>query len=184
MSKYLSRQKGLEALSRAWRLVDFPGAYVLGTGDYRPKDGQDLPFTAHWKTKQVGCDCWGFVAWAFMQKRHRPGYNAGGSVVDDINVDSAIEDGHGIRGREPKRALWSGIPAENAAPGDLILWPSIRKLGVRVRIGHVGIIETVGDSDLQTWTVIQCSSNRPLGRAIRRTSAGNWRGRAVFLRAV
>lgn len=173
----------IEALARAQRLVDFPGAYVLGTGDYRPRDGIDLPFTAHWKTQAIGCDCWGFVAWAFKQRRHRPGYNRGGSVVDDINVDSAIEDGHGIRGREPKSELWRAITQEQAQPGDLILWPSIRKLGVRIRIGHVGIIERVGTSDLQTWVVLQCSSLRPLGRAIRRTSAGPWRGRAVFLRA-
>lgn len=173
-----------EALARAQRMVGMPGAYVLGAGDYRPIGDRDLPFTKHWETGKLGCDCWGFVAWAYKQKRYHPGYNHGGSVEDYINVDSAIEDGHGIRGREPKAAIWRGITRAEVQPGDLILWPSIRKDGRRVRIGHVGIVEQAAGDNLQEWTVLQCSSLPPLGRAIRRTSAGPWNGRAVFLRAV
>lgn len=170
-------------LARAQRMVGMPGTYILGAGDYRPVGDRDEPFTKHWDTGKLGCDCWGFVAWAFQQRRHHPGYNHGGSVEDWVNVDSAIEDGFGIQGKEPKAVLWRGIDRSAVQPGDLILWPSIRRGGKRVRIGHVGIVETVVGDDFQAWTVLQCSSKLPIGRAIRRTSAGPWNGIAVFLRA-
>lgn len=170
-------------LARAQRMVGMPGTYILGAGDYRPVGDRDEPFTKHWDTGKLGCDCWGFVAWAFQQRRHHPGYNHGGSVEDWVNVDSAIEDGFGIQGKEPKAVLWRGIERSAVQPGDLILWPSIRRGGKRVRIGHVGIVETVVGADFQAWTVLQCSSKVPIGRAIRRTSAGPWNGIAVFLRA-
>lgn len=174
----------LEAVSRARSLVG-RGIYLLGTGGYKPTPGIDedlAPWTPHPRTGQRGdfCDCWGLVSWAFRQRRHRPGYNLGGSVTDDINTDSAIEDARRIpRGEtKPRAEQWHQVDMHNAQCGDLLVWPSIRGPGGgRLRIGHVGIVSAVGGDDLLTWRVIQCSSQAPLGSAIRETFARAWEKR-------
>jgi hypothetical protein len=178
----------LEAVSRARSLVG-RGTYALGTGGYKPSPGidEDLdPWIPHPRTNQRGdfCDCWGLVSWAFRQRRHRPGYNPGGSVTDDINTDSAIEDASRIPkgAAKPRAELWQLVDTHSAQCGDLIVYPSIRGPGgERLRIGHVGIIcavdYPVGKGLSLPFRVIQCSSQQPLGAAIRETDARAWEKR-------
>ena len=90
----------LEARERLLSLVG-QGTYVYGTGDYRPKviGGKlvDKPWTTH-ESGLVGSDCAGVaICWAYMLRRHRPGFARGRAVGfddvdDDINCNSAIED--------------------------------------------------------------------------------------------
>src|ERR1700678_4053031 len=90
-----------EALQRAQSLVN-QGEYILGTGDYRPRqdangNSLDLPYTQHNGSGPSGADCAGFaVCWCYKVVRHQPGFNHGSwaTISDDINVDSVIEDAH------------------------------------------------------------------------------------------
>lgn len=175
-----------EAVERARKFIGL-GTYVLGSGGYRPAKNTDddpEPWTPHAQKNVPGpyCDCWGLVSWAFKQRRHRPGYNLGGSVVDDVNVDSAIEDARGINGKKARGELWglvgvaSGVNIGLITPmlGDLLVWPSIRNLaGKRLRVGHVGIVSHVGER-VEDMRVIQCSSVKPYGAAIRETDTRSW----------
>ena len=185
------------AVSRALSLVG-KGTYVLGAGNYRPivegKATKDtLPNSSvpiidwPWTPREIkgraiydASDCWGYVAWCHKQDRHLPGYNKGGSVVDWVNCDSAIEDARG------KKQLWDLVTVGGPRPGDIVVYPSIRKLGVRIRIGHVGIIVAVPADyagDLSTLTVVQCqSSSRP---AVQQTNGALWqRRKGLVLRVV
>ena len=172
------------AVNRALSLVG-TGTYVLGTGNYVPQNGGDdtKPWTRHHKSGLVGCDCWGLVASAFRQRRHRPGYNKGGSVSDDINVDSAVEDARGFGGQKPREELWRLLRAdEHPIAGDLAVWPSIRVGGARLRIGHVGILiasTTYWSGKFADLQLVQCSSQRPFGAAVRVSSAAAWDNRNV-----
>lgn len=122
-----------EAIQRAVRFVGAPQPYVLGCGDYRP-GSHDEPWTVN--GKGLGSDCWGYAgAWCYKLPRHRPGFNHGpwATVSDDINTDSAIEDG------EHKQGLFEVV--DRPSLGDLLVYPSIRSQDhKRLRIGHVGIV--------------------------------------------
>lgn len=177
-----------EALDRARRMVGQGGRYILGTGDYRPevKDGKilrDLPWTrghqaGSWYGVE-GSDCAGFaICWVWKLRRHRPGFNVGpwASVSEDINCNSALEDGlH-------KQELFVTLPeGENIQPTDLVVYPTIRiKVGgkIKVFVGHAGVIETVPVGfrygDWSKLGVIQCHG--PNGRApgVVRTDGTVW----------
>lgn len=168
-----------DAVRRAQDLFDRPElgnashAYWLGTGDYLGEDRP--PWTAN--NGGTGSDCWGLVAWAHRQPRHLEGYNPGGSVVDWINCDSAIEDAEG-----PAR-LWS--LADRPEPGAIIVWPSLDLHGKRVRWGHVSIIESISrvaewDPAMPSWALLDvihiCGPNGRKPAAVR-ASGALWAGR-------
>ena len=126
-----------EALQRALSIVEQGGMYVYGTGDYKPKNGVDLPWTP--KDKKTGSDCAGFaICWAYKLKRNRPGFNKGSwaTVADDINCNSAIEDA------QHKKELFRLVgDDEKPELGDLVVWPTFTPKGAtKEHIGHVGMV--------------------------------------------
>jgi hypothetical protein len=169
----------VEAVVRAQEALKMGGTYILGTGDYWPhKEADELvdtPFT--WKQGKWGTDCAGFaVCYAWKLRRHRPGFNKGrwATVSDDINTDSIYEDA------THKKEL--GELVKTPRPGDLLLYPSYRRNGVRILIGHVGLIERVpaewDEADptppYEQLTILQ--SFGPTGRkpAVKRTDGSIW----------
>lgn len=164
-----------EAVARALSMVGRTEPYVLGTGDFRTDS--PLPFTTN--VRGYGCDCWGLAgAWAYQLKRHRAGFNKGAwaTVSDDINTDSAIEDA------EHNQELFEVVDVPQL--GDLVVFPSIRESGKRVRIGHVGIVVGVpaewdpAAPQYDKLDVVQCqASSKP---AIKRGSGQAWMWRESF----
>ena len=163
------------------------GQYLLGTGDYKPKksgtDAIDLP----WTEKEIsgktesGSDCAGFaICWAWKLQRHRPGFNVGAwaSVSDDINCNSALEDGlH-------KQELFTTLPeGEKVRPGDLLLYPTIRIKDkddgeIHTFIGHVGFIEFVpvvfSYGDWRRLGIIQCHGPNHYKPGVVRSDGSIW----------
>jgi hypothetical protein len=172
---------GKEAVARARGIVGRGGQYLLGTGDYHPIKGTnatDLPWTE--KGGEQGSDCAGFaICWAWKLQRHRPGFNVGAwaSVSDDINCNSALEDGlH-------KQELFVTCPeGEKVMPGDLLLYPTIRikdKDGdVHTFIGHVGLVENVPlDFKYGDWRrlgIIQCHGPNHYKPGVVRSDGSIW----------
>lgn len=177
-----------EALGRARSLVGVGGQYILGTGDYKPRkeNGKDidLPWTAYYREgsewyKKAGSDCAGFaICWAWKLQRHRPGFNVGAwaTVSDDINVNSALEDGlH-------KQELFITLPeGANIQPGDLLLYPTIevKVNGAKKRfIGHVGLVESIPVdfrySDWRGLSIIQCHGPNGYTPGVVRTDGSIW----------
>lgn len=148
-----------EAVERALAMARLgAGEYGLGTGDYRPSGGTstrpavDLP----WTGPRNASDCAGFaICWCWKLRRHRPGFNRGAwaTVADDLNCNSAIEDAR------HKRELFAEVAYDEAQPGDLITYPTIR-IGLKVFIGHVGLItwapEHMTGHDLYKLQLVQC----------------------------
>lgn len=169
-----------EAVDRARSLVGAGGQYILGTGDYL---GDKLPpWTKYYKKTspwygKLGSDCAGFaICWAWKLRRHRPGFNVGSwaSVSDDINCNSALEDGlH-------KQELFVTLPENTCVqPGDLITYPTIYLPKVKNPfIGHVGIIEVVPIGfkygDWSALSIIQCHGPNGRAPAVRRTDGTVW----------
>jgi hypothetical protein len=177
----------VDSLLRAQRCIG-KGAYYLGTGDYRPVNGKDEPWTTN--ADGTGCDCSGF-ALCYCQKlpRHRPGFNRGGSVTDWINCDSAIEDAcgvidddDGVMVRRPIRELFE--PADYPYPGTMLVWAAIRKNGKRIKIGHASVVEsctvpladwgTRGHVDWRTVTLIQCRGPNGKRPGVVRSIGTSW----------
>lgn len=177
-----------EAVQRAQSIVGKGGQYILGTGDYKPKDIHgvvtDLPWTNYWKRTSPwfnipGSDCAGFaICWAWKLQRHRPGFNHGAwaTVSDDINCNSAMEDG--LHKQELFTTLAEG---SHILPGDLLLYPtfSIPVDGKSKEfIGHVGMVELIPpDFKYGEWsklTIIQCHGPNGRGPAVVRTNGGTW----------
>lgn len=150
-----------EALSRALLVAARrDGQYILGTGDYRPADHSDVPWTA--RDGAVGSDCAGFaICHAWKLVRHRPPFNRGpwSSVEDDLNCNSLIEDA------DHDQVL--ALPADTGPilPGDLLVYPTIHlnsPHGPLTFVGHVGMIAAVPggfDTSKRAWSllsVVQC----------------------------
>lgn len=140
------------AVDRAMRFVKRGGQYVFGTGNVHAEavagSSLDVPWTAKevddghgGKKTVVGVDCAGLVCFSYELTRHRPGFNArrNATIVDDINVDSLLEDAEPVLGRGE---LTERI--ELPELGALVAYPSVRITndeGETRRIpGHVGII--------------------------------------------
>lgn len=175
-----------EAVDRALLMVGRPGAYQLGTGDYRPSviGGQliDRPWTERERDHAIGCDCAGFaIAWCYKLRRHRPGYCRGAKnfddVEDDINVNSVLEDA--TSSAPDLFRLATGLPK----PGDLLCYPTFRLPSVPMPfIGHVGIV--IDTSRIVDWDgaaprydqldVAQCCGPDGRSPAVIRTDASHW----------
>lgn len=183
-----------EAVQRAQRMIGKGGAYVLGTGDYKPTflNGKliDLPWTARELT--VGSDCAGFaICWVYKLKRHRPGFAAGrlpvefrdqSDVDDDLNCNSLIEDA--LTTKEICEFVTTGVPM----PGDLLVYPTLRIKGadgeLHTFIGHVAIVlsnDRVSPSQWN-WTdppyhlldVAQCRGPNGRSPAVIQTDGSIW----------
>lgn len=165
-----------EAVARAQSIVGRGGQYLLGTGDYWPhaEAGQavDLPWTG--QAGSWGADCAGFaISWAWKLRRHRPGFNLGSwaTVSNDINSDSALQDGH------HRKELFDVV--NTPAPGDLVIYPSIYISGHRF-IGHVGLVEAVpaewdtAAPQYELLTVIQCRGPNGRKPGVIRTDGSIW----------
>lgn len=162
-----SRPRSAEqAVATALELVGHM-TYWLGTGDCD---------TANWGRS----DCAGFaICRCYGLRRHRPGFNRGpwASIEDDLNVNSAIEDG------DHHRELFERVTAGPPQLGDLLCYPTFRLAGhPKPWIGHVAIV--VGTARLLEWDwsrptwgyldVVQCCG--PDGRTpgVLATSAAHW----------
>ncbi len=169
-----------EAIHRARSMVNNGGQYVFGTGDYRPvlKNGkvvEDLPWTS--RKGETGSDCAGFaICYAWKLKRHRPGFNVGSwaTISDDINCNSALEDGlH-------KRELFDTLdPGDCVFPGDLLVYPTIYLKGhPKPWIGHVGLIEFVPlkfkYGDWRRLGIIQCHGPNGYTPGVVRSDGSVW----------
>lgn len=204
-------------IARALRLVQSeaaerrPHPYRLSAGRFDPRRPNEPPWTVALNEsiqarylKQsgadlVGLDCSAFVKWCCKLVSRRPGFNAGGSVVDQINSDSLIEDARG----EMDLTRIVDVPRD----GDLIAYPSIRgrdvgakPSGARVRVGHIGLIVGYRGAEwdpVDGWgllDVAQCgSTTHPAvsmidGRLWQRAHRTRWGDRpewgGVFLRFV
>lgn len=167
-----------EAITRA-RDYYATGAsqYILGTGDYWPHTeagkAVDTPVTA--RAGQWGMDCAGFaICWAWKLRRGRRGFNKGpwATVSDDINSDSFLEDA------EHKQELSSVVKTPRV--GDLLIYPSYRKHGKRLLIGHVGIVESVPaewDPDNPQYdllTILQAAGPNKRKPAVLKTTGIVW----------
>jgi len=165
-----------EAIQRAVKYVG-RGTYGLGKGGYSAKQ-PDYPFANINGIDMADCSAYA-IQYAYKLPAHRPGFNVGpwATVADDINCDSAIEDG------EHKRELFAAELAPQL--GDLLTFPSIRGPdGKRIRIGHVGIV--VGlcaewDPTAPQYgllEVVQCQASRK--PAVIRGPGSGWMGRESF----
>lgn len=161
----------LTALVRARSAMTMGGQYVLGTGDYNEPDN-DLPWTTN--KYGTGSDCAGFaICYAWMLKRHRPGFNVGSwaSVSDDINCNSMLEDAQ-------HAGELGAVVSVGARPGDLLLYPTIRIKGLEF-VGHVCIIENVPAGwvvadGYHHLTVLQCHGPNGFKPAVVRTDGSIW----------
>lgn len=166
-----------EAVERARAVCGNGGQYLLGTGDYWPHVEAginiDLPWT--YKSGKAGADCAGFaICYAWKLARHRRGFNKGpwATVSDDINSDSAYEDALN------KKELFS--VTKTPRPGDLLVYPSVRRAGVRILIGHVGLIEAVpAEWDVTApqydlLTILQCKGPNGRKPGVVRTDGSIW----------
>lgn len=172
-----------EAVARGVAALRMGGQYGLGSGDYHPgpyappMTNGDVPWTSSPDPAFPGpsSDCAGFaICYAWKIRRHRPGFNKGwwATIEDDVNVNSAIEDG------EHKAELFITPPhGSTPQPGDLICYPTFRLQGVpRPFIGHVGLIELVPDDwhPGDRWsrlTILQCHGPDGFKPGVVRTDA-------------
>lgn len=180
-----------EAVTRARAALQMGGQYGLGSGDYNPGPYRqpsasmgpqpkysDTPWTESPDPKHPGpaSDCAGFaICYAWKIVRHRPGFNKGpwSTVEDDVNVNSAIEDGeHHLELFDTYRA--GVIPR----PGDLLCYPTFRISGLTF-IGHVALVESVPDDwkPSDRWsrlTVLQCHGPNGFKPGVVRTDGSIW----------
>lgn len=175
-----------EAVERAASVCGAGGQYGLGTGDFRPYTKTeetdqgtlttivDLPWTGG--VVAEGSDCAGFaICWCWKLTRHRPGFNKGSwaTVEDDINCNSAIEDG--LHAQKLFRTL---SLADMPQLGDLLAYPTIELAG-KTFVGHVCIVAEV-PADYKPgegWhrlTVYQCHGPNGFKPGVVKTDGAIW----------
>lgn len=136
-------------LSRARLAMRKGTRYVLGAGGYDPK--APLPHDSN-----RGCDCTGFVAWAWGIDRRR---SRNGLV--EVQSDALIIEANRLNGNVVKLS--------KPEPGCVLvyggIWLGVPLQSVRIRPGHAAIYESAG-------TIIDCGSTpyRKEGQAITRRS--------------
>lgn len=120
-------------------------------------------------------DCAGFaICWAWKLRRGRRGFNVGpwATVSNDINSDSFLEDA------EHKQELSSVVKTPRV--GDLLIYPSYRKSGKRLLIGHVGIVESVppewdsNNPQYELLTILQACGPNYRKPAVLKTNGYTW----------
>ncbi len=169
-----------EAVRRASLMVGRPERYNLGSGNYHPTQTADLPWTMG--PRGYGCDCSGFICWAFCLPRHRKGFNDGpwATVAHDISTDSMIESAE-----HPQAVDGLFEVVDRPRVGDLLVYPGIRGPdGKRMRIGHVSIVSKLApewdpkDPQYGELEVVQCQASRD--PAVKRGPGIGWMFRDVF----
>ncbi len=141
------------AVARARRHVG-TGRYGLGRGGRHPE--AVTPFD-----RDGLCDCSGYQSWALGLDRYQPGAIGG----DWISTDAIVRDATG-----PRR-MFRAVELVDARPGDLVVYGGKHVGGVRVRIGHVGMIVAPG----ATWEairVVHCHGGK--APAVSESDAGLW----------
>jgi hypothetical protein len=124
-------------------------------------------------------DCVGFVAWCLGFDRLQPGHFP--TREGYANCDSICDDA------DAERSFFARVVGA-PRPGDVVAYRSRYVLGVRVAVGHIGLV--VSDpvtADPWSCRVVDCSASvdRKRGHAISmRPDASVWRKRGVFLRYV
>ncbi len=166
-----------DPVERAMAIIDQGGCYMLGTGDYHVHDvngvAQDLPWTE--RNGVLGSDCAGFaISWCHRLVRHQPGFNRTptATVSDDINTDSAIEDG------QTSQQLFEVVTVPQ--PGDLLVYKTFSLEG-HTLIGHVAIcLSSAPDSwdpaqpAYEQLTVAQCKGPNGRQPGVIRTDGSIW----------
>ena len=145
------------AVARARQHVG-TGRYGLGRGGRKPD--AVTPFD-----RDGLCDCSGYASWALGLDRYQPGAIGG----DWISTDAIVRDATG-----PRR-MFRAVELIDARPGDLVVYGGRHVGGVRVRIGHVGMVVEPG----ATWEatrVVHCHGGK--APAVSESSAALW-GRRV-----
>jgi hypothetical protein len=114
------------AVARARRIASKPSTYVLGAGGRSPT--ASTPFTV--RDGRLGADCVGFTSWCLGHDRYQP--KTFTTYGGWINTDSLMMDARGPRD-------WYE-PVERPEPGDVVVFPSLRKDGKMTRMGHIGLV--------------------------------------------
>lgn len=164
-----------QAVTRARSMLGQKTAYVLGAGGRKPD--ALTPVTTITKkdgSTATGCDCMGFVAWAWGFDRFQRDYPIYGGW---INTDSML--GYW---RDGKRELVAGFfeTVKEILPGDLLVYPSVDldRDGKRDRVGHVAMVTDASlyDGSYGSLTVIHCASShyKKQGDAIQETTGALW----------
>ena len=147
---------GAEVVARALSVVG-QGRYRLGKGGRRPAN--PTPFDA------AGlCDCSGFAAWSMGFDRYQPGRIAG----DWISTTSLYNDATG-----PRR-MFGAVELAAVQPGDLVVYPSRYRLGVRTSIGHVGVVVAATGPGWGGLDVVDCAGRLPPAIAHRPDGGALW----------
>jgi hypothetical protein len=122
----------LDRVAKAWYCTTQKAKYILGEGGRNPANLN--PFTPNAKGV-LGSDCVGFVLWCLGIDRYQPKLF---TYYDGwMNTDSIIEDAKtGVGG-----GLWKLL--DRPEPGCLVVFPSLRKGGKMIRMGHVGLVVEV-----------------------------------------
>lgn len=174
-----------EAVARGFTIArGLAGQYGYGAGNYQPPPyaapltNGDVPWTPSSDHAHPGpaSDCAGFaICFCWKIVRHRPGFNVGSwsTVSDDVNVNSAIEDG------EHKQELFITLPPGTMPqPGDLLCYPTFKYAGKEF-IGHVAIVldvpgNYVPGSGWHDLSVIQCHGPDGFKPGAVMTDASHW----------
>lgn len=183
-----------EAVLRALELVGKPSRYRLGGGA-----------NVKWQTPfdvDGTCDCSGFTG--HVTGHNRIQHVAGKRVsyyTDNVVRDAwkFSRDQWRMRGKvTPEGPQKLYLPVTRAMPvriGDLIVRPGkYSPIGParRIKIGHIGIITSVGDGFFENrkpggdWFlylgVVHCTPNRGRESSVVKTNARGWRKRAYIVR--
>ena len=163
-----------------------PSGWAAGQAiRYRLGEGGGDPLAAHpadWSEnrRQWEVDCSGFAAWCLgIARRHRA-FPLWDGYISTTSIWHAAGSPDGT-----EAARWFRF-VDAPRPGDLVVYPNRYALGIRVGIGHVGIVSRA-PTGANVWTarVIDAASrpSNKLGRAItERDDASIWQQRGRFVR--
>ena len=150
---------------------------VVGTGTYRLGRGGRHHDAASPLDAEGCCDCSGFASWAVGLDRKSAAIEGGW-----ISTDSIVRDATG-----PRR-LFVVVPVgAMAQPGDLVVYPGRFVGGVRVGIGHVGVVAAVptgwrydATGQIGWLRIVHCAASGWI--AIRESDGRPWAKRGIVAR--
>lgn len=151
-----------QTLARARKALGRKTVYLLSRGGMHPTRDLDRL-----------CDCSGFVAWAIGITRELP-------PKSDRWLDT---DAYHAGGGKAFPGLLTRVPAGQAQPGDIIVYPDYKLKG-KIKQGHMGIVSAV-DAAGKPSRVIHCSlSNYRKGDAVQETAPAAWNAHAATSRVM
>lgn len=137
---------------------------VVGQGRYRLGRGGRKPLASTPFDAEGLADCSGYASWCLGLDRYQPGRIGG----DWISTDSIVRDATG------PQAMFRPVSITDWRPGDLLVYPGRRVGGVRVAIGHVGVITVPGATILECRVAHCAASRSPSGGAVRVSDGRPW----------